>query len=94
MDEVGERGPEAAEQARHADRHARDLVPGRKVHRLDSFGHEVGAARDRGETQVRWRGSGELAQERANVGLVAGALPPEHVGVEDDERRAHAAASR
>ena len=86
MDEVAERRSEAAQHTGDAEGHSRDLVPGRKVHRLDPVGDEVGPARDRGEAQVRGRGRGELAQERADVGLIPGALPPEHVGVEHDER--------
>ena len=94
VDEVGERGAEAAEQPRHRERHARDLAPGGQLDRLDPVGDELGPARDRRQPQVGRRGGGELAQQRADVGLVARALAAEDVGVDHDERLAHAAASR
>ena len=54
----------------------------------------AGRARDGASTAAMRRpasaaGAGQLAQEVRDVALVAGALPAEHVGVDDDER-AHA----
>jgi hypothetical protein len=70
-------------------RHAERLASG-KLDRLDAVGHELGPAGDRAEAEVvRARGC-ELAEQPGHVGLVAGALPTQHVGVEEDERRAHA----
>ena len=94
VDEVRERGAEAAQQARDGERHARDLAARGQLDRLDPGGDEVGAAGDRRQPQVARRGRGELAEQGADVGLVARALAAEHVGVDHDERRAHAAASR
>ncbi len=51
--------------------------------RLDAVGHELGVARHRREAQVG-RGERERAQKIRHVGLVAGALAAEHVGVEED----------
>ena len=65
----------------------------RQRDRLDSRRHELGAARDRGEAQAVADG-GERAEQILDVRLVAGALPAEHVGVDHDERIAHAAPPR
>ncbi len=44
-----------------------------------------------GDAQPRGRGGlGQLAEQVEDVGLVAGAVAAEHVGVDDDERIAHA----
>ena len=54
---------------------------------LDPVGHELGVARDGGDPQPGLgRERRERAQEVEHVGLVAGAVAPEHVGVDDDER--------
>ena len=54
-------------------------------------GHELGVPRHGGDAQPRGRGRlGQLAEQVEDVGLVAGAVAAEHVGVDDDERIAHA----
>ena len=92
MLEVRERGPEAAEQARHRPGHPQLLRAGAELDRLDTPGDELGVARDRGEAELVAGERGQPAEQVLDVGLVAGALPAEDVGVDDDERR-HAAAS-
>ena len=89
VDEVRERRAEAAEEPRHAQGHPQLLHAGGQVHRLDPVGHEVGSPGDRGEAEPL-AGGRQRAQELAHVRLVPGAVAPEHVGVDHDERIAHA----
>ncbi len=63
--------------------HPRLLEARRQLDRLDAGRDEVGAARDGGEAQVG-REPRQLAQQVRDVGLVAGALAAEHVGVDQD----------
>jgi hypothetical protein len=91
---VDECWAQTAQEARDADRHAQRLAARGELYRLDSVRDELRVPCDRGEAQIARRGGGELAQEAAYVRFVAGSLPAEHVRVEDDERQAHAAASR
>ena len=89
--EVRERGPEPAQEARQRPRHAQHLRL-RAAARSASTpsGHELGVARDGGEAAGPARHPGSSRSRFCDVRLVAGALPPEHVGVEEDERRRHA----
>ncbi len=90
--EVCERGPQPAERAAAPPRHPQLLRDGAELDRLDAVGNEVGPARDRGEAEVLAAELREAGEAGSHVGLVAGALPAEHVGVDDDEQR-HATAS-
>ena len=76
---------EPTQQARKRPRHARLLEARRQVDRLDSVGHELGVARHRGEVEIG-RDNRQLAQEVQHVGLLAGAIAAEDIGVEDDHR--------
>ena len=82
--EVRQRRLEPLEEARQPVRHAHRLAPGRERERLDAFRNEIRAACDRGEPLLV-RERRELAEERGDVRLVAGATAPEHVRVDDDE---------
>ena len=89
---VHEGGPEPSEQPRERPRHAQLLARGRELDRLDRRrgrdpGRRVTAAIRRPAPAA---GSGQLAQQVEDVGLVAGALAAEDVGVDDDERLGHA----
>ena len=88
-----ERRPHAAQQARNADRHPQLLRTRAQHDRLDAVRHERRVAGDRGDAQVI-RNVRQRAQQLLDIRLVAGATPPEHVGVDHDERLAHAIASR
>jgi hypothetical protein len=92
VDEVRERGTQPPEEARHAQSHAQLLHTGPQLDRLDSFGEELRPARDRRETKIRGDLRERLQQPR-DVRLVAGALPAQDVGVDDDQRNAQPAAS-
>ena len=85
--EVRERRPDATEQPRQRPRHAQLLGPRLERERLDAVGHELRMPRDRGEAKGSRCGVREPSQHVLHVRLVAGALPPEHVRVDDDERR-------
>ena len=53
---------------------------------VDPLGDQLGVARHRHQPEPRLgRGDDELAQEVAHVGLVAGSLAPENVGVDRDK---------
>jgi hypothetical protein len=74
--------------------HPRLLESGRNVHRLDAVRDEVGTTGEGREAKVV---AGEIRQppeEVLDIRLVARALPAENVGIDDDERPCHAAASR
>ena len=83
--------PEPPDEAGEAPRHPPLLRAGGELDRLDPVRDELRLAGDGGEAEVRG-GAGQLAQEVPDVGLVAGALAAEDVGVEQDVD--HAAASR
>ena len=84
---------ELPQQTRERHGHPEHLAPRREVDRLDSRRDEVGPAGHRRQPKVGRRERGELPQEVGHVGLVAGPASAEHVGVDDDERGAHDAAS-
>ena len=88
---VGEARPEPPDEAGEAPRHPPLLGVGGELDRLDAVRDERRLSGHGGEAQVRG-GAGERAQEVPDVGLVAGALAAEDVGVEQDVD--HAAASR
>ncbi len=90
--EVRERRTKPAQEERHTHGHTQLLDARRQRDRLDTRRHELGAPRDRGKAQAA-AGRGQRAEQVLDVRLVARALPAEHVGVDDDERLAHAAAS-
>ena len=54
--------------------------------------HELGVTRDRSEAELVAAELGQPAEEILDIRLVTGALPAEHVRVEDDEAL-HATAS-
>jgi hypothetical protein len=83
--------PDTPEEPRQRPRHSHLLRAGRQLQRLDPGRHALGMARDRGEVELGRRGR-QRPQQVLDVGLVAGALPSEHVGVDQDVD--HAAASR
>ncbi len=83
--EVDERRPQAAQRAWDAAGHPDDLAPGLQAQWLDTRGHELRRARERDKTKSRVEPT-ELAEEVLDVRLVPGPPPPEHVGVDDDER--------
>ena len=93
MLEVSEPRAQASEQPWHFDAHSHDLVPGRKLDRLDAFGYEVGTPRDGGKPNPLGN-LPKLGEEGSYVTLVARTLAPEHVGIQRDEWIAHAATSR
>ena len=88
---VGEARLEPPDEAGEAPRHPPLLGVGGELDRLDPVRDELRLAGDGREMKVRG-GAGERAQEVPDVGLVAGALAAEDVGVEQDVD--HAAASR
>ena len=88
---VREPRAEPADEAGEAPRHPPLLGAGGELDRLDPVGDELRLAGDGGEVEVRG-GARERAQQVPDVGLVAGALAAEDVGVEEDVD--HAAASR
>jgi hypothetical protein len=92
---VHERRPDSAQQPRQRQEHAELLRRRVQGQRLDPERHEPGSPRRRRHANpgVR-REVPELAQEVQHVGLVARAAAPEHVGVNDDQRRGHASARR
>ena len=63
--------------------HPRLLQPRPQRHRLDPVGDELGVAADGAEMEVGGD-AGQLPQQVGDVGLVAGALASEHVGVDQD----------
>jgi hypothetical protein len=81
--EVRDLRAQTAQQPRQRERHARLLEAGRQVNRLDAVRNESWVARDGGERQVGCDVR-ELAQEVQHVGLLAGAVAPEHVRVDED----------
>ena len=88
MQEVRQRGPQAAQEARQREGHPQLLRPSAKLERLDPGRHEVGTASHGRHAQLAPLPS-QRSEESRDVGLVARASPPEGVGVDDD----HAAAS-
>ena len=92
--EVRERGAEPAERAWDGPEHPRLLHPRGHVHGLDPGRDEVGTTGQRGEAKLVTGEGRQVSQQVLDVRLVARPLPAEHVRVDDDERRAHAAASR
>ena len=93
MQEVCECRPDATQERGHRARHSKLLVSRRQVKRLHARRHKLRPPRDRREPKVR-RHLRQGAQQLLDVRLVAGAMPAEDVGVHDDERFRHAAASR
>ena len=93
MDEVRQRGPEPAEHARYADRHAELLRARTQDDRLDAVRHERGIARERSDAKVGCR-LRQCAQELLDVRLVARPVTAEHVGVDEHERLRHETACR
>jgi hypothetical protein len=91
--EVRHTRPEPPEQPRQAESHPQHLAAGFERDWLHALGHEVRASRHRFESQtvVEFR---QLSQQCGDVAFVTGAPPAEDVGVDDDERLAHAATSR
>jgi hypothetical protein len=90
--EVRDGGPQSPEQPGHPDSHAQDLAARGQLDGLDSVGHELRAPRHRGKAKaLRAR---KLGEQVAHICLVAGALASEDIGIDEDERIAHAAASR
>ena len=92
MHEVRERRPEPAQEQRHANGHAQLLDAAGELDRLDPRRDELGPPRDRREAKSVADGR-QRAQKILDVRLVARALPAEHVGVDHDERIAHAPSS-
>ena len=88
---VGKARLEPPDEAGEAPGHPPLLGVGGELDRLDAVRDELRLAGDGREAQVRG-GAGERAQEVPDIGLVAGALAAEDVGVEQDVD--HAAASR
>ena len=94
MLEVSERRTEPAQRPGDRPQHAGLLEAGRHVHCLDARRDEVGPPRQSREAKVT---AGELRQaleQVRDVRLVARPLTAEHVGVDDDQGHAQAAASR
>jgi hypothetical protein len=85
--EVRERRPDATEQPRQRPRHPQLPAPRLERDRLDAVGHQLRVPRDRGEAKSSCRGVREPSQHVRHMRLVAGALAPEHVRVDHDERR-------
>ena len=83
--EVRELGLQAPQQPRQRPGHPQLLraAPGSSIGSTP-VGHELGVPRDRGEAAGRARRPGSSRSRFEHVGLVAGALPAEHVGVEHD----------
>ena len=87
--------PRAAEQPRQRPEHPQLLDRRPEHERLDPGRDELGMSRGRRDPQAGVAGErSKLAQKVAHVRLVAGAMPAEHVRVDDDERLAHASAPR
>jgi hypothetical protein len=92
MDEMRERRTQAAQQERHADCHAELLDSRRQLDRLDTRRHELRAAGDRSEAEAL-ADRGQRAQQILDVRLVARPAATQDVGVDHDERIAHADSS-
>jgi hypothetical protein len=93
MLEVDERRIEATQQPRHSDAHPDDLAVGVEPDRFDTVWHELRPARHGPKPQSMVELC-QLREQGRDVALVPGAPASEDVGVEDDERLAHAATSR
>ena len=94
MDEVRDVWPKPPQQTWKRNRHAELLRSSRKLHGLDPVGDELRVSRHGDDAKI-FRDSRELAQQLRDVGLVAGSVTSEHVGVDEHERPiAHWAASR
>jgi hypothetical protein len=83
--EVAERRAESSECSWEAERHPGGLAPRRKLEGADPFRDELRAAGDRDEPFLV-RNRDELAEERRDVRLVAGAPTAEYVGIDRDQR--------
>ena len=92
MQEVRDGRADVPQQARDRPGHPQLLASRGQVQRLDAFGHELRPARDRSEAKIVCD-TRQRTQELLDIRLVAGPLPPEHVGVDHDERLVHATAS-
>ena len=92
MLEMRERRAQPAQQTRHRPAHPELLGGCAEDDRLDPGGHELWMPRDRREPELIAAERRQPAEQVLDVGLVAGPLPAEHVGVEHDERL-HAAPS-
>ncbi len=93
--EVSEIRAEAAERARNGEGHSQLLRPRSHCDRLDPVGYELRVTGQRRDPQARFgRQRRESPQEVEDVGLIASAMAPEHVGVDDDELLAHPSAFR
>ena len=90
---VHERSADAPEQAGQRPEHPCLLDVRTQSERLDPVGRSSGL---RVTAAIRRPDSAapELPEQVEDVGLVAGALPTEHVGIDDDERVAHPIAFR
>ncbi len=89
--EVGEPRPEPPDEPRQPPRHAPLLRAGVKLDRLDTVRNEVRVPRDGRKAEIRSHVR-QLPEQIGDVGLVAGPLAAEDVGVQ--EHVDHAAASR
>ena len=78
-------GAQPPQRARETERHAGGLAPRRKLEGLDPFRDELRAARDR-DDPLLVRDRRQLAEERRDVRLVAGAAAAEDVRVDGDQR--------
>jgi hypothetical protein len=72
MQEVRKRRTESPQEPRYRPSHAQLLAVRRNRERLDPARHEVGPARDRGETQIVGDRR-KRAQQLLDIGLIAGA---------------------
>jgi hypothetical protein len=91
--EVSHTRPEPPKQPRQGESHPQHLAAGFERDGLNALWHEVRVPRHRCESQavVEFR---QLSQQCGDVAFVTGAPPAEDVGVNYDERLAHAATSR
>ena len=86
---VDERGLQPAKRLRQRPRHPQLLRAGREEDGEHAGWNEIRSAGHGGDLEARGsRGLRQRAQEIPDVGLVARSLPPEDVGVDDDERHA------
>ena len=90
---VHERCAHAPEQSGQRPEHPGLLQRCPQLERLDALRNERRVARHRCDPEVGAE-LAELAEQVADVRLVAGAAAAEHVRVDDDERHAHPRARR
>src|SRR5437667_853958 len=86
MLEVRQRGSDAPQQPGDAPGHSQLLELRLELDRLDPVRDELGPAGDRAEAELLAPQGGQPPEQVLDVRLVAGPLPAEHVGVDDDER--------